>query len=140
MLSTIMMCLSLNVYFEARNQPLEGQIAVTMVVLNRVSDPQYPNDVCSVVFQAKKDSKGNVIRDQCQFSWYCDGKSDQPTDRDAFRWASYVALGTLYGAYNDMTKGATHYHSNTVKPKWALTVEKTVEIGDHLFFKQRRSY
>ena len=140
MINTIMMCLSLNIYFEARNQPLEGQIAVTMVVLNRVADPRYPDKICDVVFQAERDPNGNVIRDRCQFSRYCDGKSDQPTDRDAFRWANYVALGAIYGTYADLTRGATHYHSNTVAPKWAVAADKTVEIGDHSFFKYQGSY
>ena len=53
MINTIMMCLALNIYFEARNQPLSGQIAVTQVVLNRVADSRYPNKVCDVVYQAK---------------------------------------------------------------------------------------
>ena len=140
MINTIMMCLALNIYFEARNQPLSGQIAVTQVVLNRVADSRYPNKVCDVVYQAKKTNSGKIIINKCQFSWFCDGKSDKPKDLDAFRWATYVALNVIYGSYKDNTFGATHYHSKKVNPKWALPQSKTVEIGDHLFFKWQNEY
>lgn len=140
MVNTIIMCLALNIYFEARNQPLPGQVAVTQVVLNRVADPRYPNRICDVIYQAKRTKSGKIIRNKCQFSWYCDGKSDYPTDIDAFRWATYVALSVIYGGHEDNTFGATHYHSNKVSPDWALPENKTAEIGDHLFFKWRGAY
>ena len=48
----------------------------------------YPDDVCGVIYQAKyrENWKGNMIpiRHQCQFSWFCDGKSDEPLDTDTF--------------------------------------------------------
>ena len=55
------MCLALNIFFEARNQSLEGQLAVADVVFNRVRDPRYPDNVCDVVYQAKRTSSGRVI-------------------------------------------------------------------------------
>jgi N-acetylmuramoyl-L-alanine amidase len=140
MINTVMICLALNIYFEARNQPIRGQVAVTQVVLNRVADRRYPDRVCDVVYQAKKNRSGKILINKCQFSWYCDGKSDEPTDMDAFRWAIHVALRVLYGFYPDNTHGATHYHSNEVNPKWAISKNKTVVIGDHLFFKWSDEY
>ena len=74
-------CMAQNIYFEAANQSFAGKIAVGHVVINRVEDLQFPNDVCGVIYQAKTkvNWKGNVvpIRNQCQFSWYCDGLSDE---------------------------------------------------------------
>jgi spore germination cell wall hydrolase CwlJ-like protein len=79
------------------------------------------------------------IRDRCQFSWYCDGKSDDipPYDYEAIHNAFSVAQILLDERITvvDITKGATHYHANYVNPDWAETKEKTVEIDDHIFYK-----
>ncbi len=140
MINAVMMCLALNIYFEARNQPIHGQVAVTQVVLNRVADHRYPDRVCDVVYQAKKNRSGRMIKHKCQFSWWCDGRSDIPKDMDAFRWAYHIALGVMYGVYPDLVRGATHYHSNKVSPEWAKSKEKTAIIGDHLFFRWPNEY
>ena len=77
-------CLARNIYFEAGNQPLAGRIAVAHVTLNRVNDVQFPNTICAVVYQTKWkiNWKGNKVHvlNKCQFSWFCDGKPDKPTD------------------------------------------------------------
>ena len=77
-------CLAQNIYFEAGNQPLAGRIAVGQVTLNRKLDEQFPDSICGVVYQAKMRANWRdeivPIRNQCQFSWFCDGKSDIPTD------------------------------------------------------------
>jgi spore germination cell wall hydrolase CwlJ-like protein len=87
-------CLALNIYFEARSSNLADQAAVADVVLNRVESSKYPGTVCKVVKQARL-WKGNPVRDKCQFSWYCDGKSDTPKDLDAWLNAQYVAYQML---------------------------------------------
>ena len=135
MLTTVIMCLALNIYFEARNQPIDGQIAVTHVVLNRAVATEYPDNICDVVYQAELTESGDIIKRKCQFSWYCDGKSDIPKDLDALRWANYIAINVLYGVWGDPTGGATHYHSKDVSPAWADEKEKTAVIGEHIFFK-----
>ena len=134
-MSAILMCLALNIFFEARNQSLEGQLAVADVVFNRVRDPRYPDNVCDVVYQAKRTSSGRVILNSCSFSWYCDGISDIPRDRDAFRWSQHVALMAVYGGYPDVTGGATHYHTLAVNPKWRIQKVHTRTIGDHIFYR-----
>ena len=75
-------CLAQNIYFESRDQSTIGQIAVAEVTLNRVADPRWPNDVCSVVKQGPtyKWKKTYPIKHRCEFSWYCDGKSDKVKD------------------------------------------------------------
>jgi len=134
-IKSALVCLALNVYFEARNQPVMGQIAVSQVVLNRVRSPAYPDSICAVVKQAKYTRSGKLIRHKCQFSWYCDGKSDQPTDLSAYRWARYIALLVLYRGYPDLVDGATHYHSLSVDPEWNKRKQPLGIIGDHIFFK-----
>ena len=75
LMETATVCLALNIYFEAQNQPVEGQIAVSQVVMNRVRDARFPDEVCKVVKQGAHSKKtGLPLRWRCHFSWYCDGK------------------------------------------------------------------
>ena len=129
-------CLALNIYFESRNQPIEGQVAVSQVVLERVKSKKYPNTVCEVVFQGPTYSwsVNYPIRDRCQFSWYCDGLSDKPKDEIAWLNSLEVAEKVYYGL-TDTVKGATHYHSVKVDPWWAKYKVKIKQIGDHIFYK-----
>ena len=129
-------CLALNIYFESRNQPIEGQVAVSQVVLERVKSKKYPNTVCEVVFQGPTYSwsVNYPIRDRCQFSWYCDGLSDKPKDKIAWLNSLEVAEKVYYGL-TDTVKGATHYHSVKVDPWWAKYKVKVKQIGDHIFYR-----
>lgn len=129
-------CLALNIYFESRNQPIEGQVAVSQVVLERVKSKKYPNTVCEVVFQGPTYSwsVNYPIRDRCQFSWYCDGLSDKPKDQIAWLNSLEVAEKVYYGL-TDTVKGATHYHSVKVDPWWAKYKVKVKQIGDHIFYR-----
>ena len=132
-------CLAQNIYFEAGNQPLAGKIAVSQVVLNRLEHNSYPHTVCGVVYDAKyyENWRGNMLprRNQCQFSWFCDGKSDEPLDTKTWMESLNVALDVIGGSYGDITEGATHYHSVSVNPYWAESLNETVVINDHIFYK-----
>ena len=132
-------CMAKNIYFEAGNQPLAGKVAVAQVVLNRMEHSSYPSDICGVVYQAKwrTNWKGEEVpvRHQCQFSWFCDGKSDEPLDTDTFYESYKVAHDVIMGKYPDITEGATHYHSLYVDPYWADTLNETVQITDHIFYR-----
>ena len=132
-------CLAQNMYFEAGNQPLAGKIAVSQVVINRTQHMNYPTDICGVVYQAKwsENWKGNMIptRNQCQFSWFCDGKSDDPEDSKTWLKCLTLARNILQGEYGDITEGATHYHSVYVNPYWADSLNETVTINEHIFYK-----
>ena len=130
-----LMCLVLNVYFEARNQSPAGQIAVVHVVLNRVKSDQFPDDPCAVVKDAYTYRSGLPQRDRCQFSWYCDGKSDEPTDHAALLKAMRIVADMIKFDVSDPTYGATHYHSVHVSPKWAALKQRIVRIDDHIFYK-----
>ena len=130
MIEMFLTCLALNVYYEARSEPMDGQYAVAHVVLNRVADDSFPDDACKVVKQGYL--KG---RHRCQFSWYCDGKSDNPKDKMSWIVAQVVAYNTLYGYHKDNTHGATHYHATYVSPWWRKHYDKTVAHGSHIFYK-----
>lgn len=133
-------CIAANIYFEARNQPMLGRIAVALVVLNRAEDHRYPDTVCAVVYQGptkpswKDPNKHIPIRHRCQFSWWCDGKKEQITDKDAWNDAVRIAKMTLAG-FPDFTQGSTHYHATYVTPRWATRFLLTYVIGDHVFYR-----
>ena len=133
MISTAVFCIALNVYFEARNEPLIGKVAVAQVVMNRSKDIRFPSDVCDVVTQGE--TIGNFPkRHRCQFSWYCDGLSDDPLNIES--WDSAVAIATWVSGIGlvDVTGGALWYHTVEVSPKWATTDFKI--IGSHKFYSE----
>ena len=137
MLLESLMCLALNVYHESKNQSFIGQVAVAQVVMNRVKDKRYPNNVCAVVKQGLtyKWNTSIPIRNKCQFSWYCDGKSDKPKDKMSMQRAVHVANGVYNGHLDDFVEGATHYHAHYVKPSWAETKTYITRIDDHIFYR-----
>ena len=134
-------CLALNIYHEARSSNLADQAAVADVVLNRVYDTRYPNTVCEVVYQARtkpswKTGEPVPIRNQCQFSWYCDGKDDTPTDQDAWINAQQIAYFMMLDErYRGITQGATHYHATYVSPSWAKDFALIGRIGAHVYYR-----
>ena len=136
-LETALMCMATNIYHEAKNQPMAGQIAVAQVVMNRVNDSRYPDNVCDVVKQGLTYKNGKVVLGKCQFSWYCDGKKDDVNMesekwRNSIRYASMVLTNRIT---LDVTEGATHYHATYVRPAWARTKTKTVRINRHIFYR-----
>lgn len=129
-------CLALNIYFEARGSSLADRAAVANVVMNRVNDRRYPDTICSVVQQGNRDSKGNPVRNECQFSWYCDGKSDVPTDIDMWVESQMLAWYMIEdGKYRGLTEGATHYHATYVSPSWRHDLQLVGRIGEHIFYR-----
>tara|TARA_E500000178_G_scaffold356478_1_gene434684 strand:+ start:749 stop:1273 length:525 start_codon:yes stop_codon:yes gene_type:complete len=137
-----MQCLAMNVYHEARSENLAGKYAVADVVLNRVRDDRYPNSICGVVYQGEhkpswKDPQVLVPkRNRCQFSWYCDGRSDEATEEDAWEESFGIAFKILENnRFRGITEGATHYHTTFVDPYWAPTLQQVGTIGSHIFYR-----
>ena len=134
-------CLAKNIYFEARNEPFAGQFAVALVTLNRVHDSAFPNTICEVVYQGIHHADGFPKRDRCQFSWYCDGASDEVRNQRA--WATVQKTANLamlqYSSIKaeglDYTEGARYYHTYEVNPRWSKTFPKVGRIGDHIFYR-----
>ncbi len=125
-------CLADAIYFEARGEPVRGQIAVAQVVMNRVFSGYYPNTICGVVYQ-------NASRHlACQFTFACDGIPDRVNEPAAWERAKHIARETLDGTYwlNDVGK-ATHYHANWVHPWWVHEMHKLDRIGVHTFYRPR---
>ncbi len=122
-------CLAQAVYFEARGEPYEGQLAVAQVVLNRVQDERYPGNICAVVCE------NETWRHRCQFSFACDGRSDQPKNLAAWIDALKTARLASTGHLRDLTYASTHYHAEYVNPKWAVRFQRTVKIGRHAFYR-----
>tara|TARA_R100000234_G_scaffold112089_1_gene85490 strand:- start:1763 stop:2221 length:459 start_codon:yes stop_codon:yes gene_type:complete len=127
--TTALLCLSANIYFEARGEDIAGQIAIAEVTMNRVSSENYPNDICQVVLQQNSDG--------CQFSWWCDNKPDIVQDDFAFQRAK--ALAEMYlknGEYISVVGGeVTHYHTRNVSPYWKKDFEWVISLGNHIFYR-----
>jgi len=143
-------CLAMNMYHEARGQGSAGLLGVSSVVMNRVKDKRFPNTICEVVHQGPtreswktrqtpdpNDAKFYPIRHRCQFSWWCDGKSDEPKDKKTYQRLLTIAQSIVYNEINfiDITDGATHYHADYVKPAWAKVKTRTTRIGNHIFYR-----
>jgi len=132
MIETALLCLALNMYFEARSEPIAGQIAVAEVTLNRVASPDYPNTICEVVLQ----ERGKT----CQFSWWCDGKSDTPTEPQAFQRSKALAKMMIEdGQYISVVgDDVTHYHAQSVNPYWSDDLGYVQQVGNHIFYAEKK--
>ncbi|ORE94666.1 hypothetical protein ATO13_11341 [Stappia sp. 22II-S9-Z10] len=125
-------CLAQAIYFESRGEPLLGQEAVAQVVINRVKNPAYPDDICGVVFQNRK------WYNRCQFTFACDRIADVVRDPEAWAVAEDIATRYAKGELWLADVGAaTHYHAKSVSPSWANLMRAVKTIGDHTFFMTR---
>jgi len=123
-------CLATAIYFEARGEPVRGQVAVAQVILNRVRSPLFPETICGVVYQGQN-QKG------CQFSFACDGKTDIP--RNDAQWAQAQDISRQITAgelWLPEVGYSTFYHANYVSPYWAGSMSKIDKIGRHIFYKK----
>ena len=134
---TELACMATAIYFDARGEPMVGQVAVAQVIMSRVYDERYPNTICEVVKQGYYYSWNPEIPipDKCQFSFWCDGKPEKIKDEDAYFWATEVADAVMVGTLYDTTQGATHYHAYYVQPSWSKKFTQTVRINDHIFYR-----
>lgn len=130
-------CLAVTLYHEARGEGNAGMLGVANVVINRMHDPRWPDTICEVVSQGPtlKWDVNAPLRNKCQFSFYCDGKSDIPTNQKSFSKAVRIAEDAWY-SYNlsvDITEGSTFYHATSVTPNWPYKYILT--INNHKFYK-----
>jgi len=122
-------CLSEALYFEARGETVKGQFAVAEVIMNRVDSASYPNTVCGVIKQ------GTGKKYQCQFTYTCDGRDEVVHNKAVFDRLGKIARLMIDGASRTLTKGATHYHTKAVNPRWASKFPRTATIGVHHFYR-----
>jgi spore germination cell wall hydrolase CwlJ-like protein len=126
-------CLAEAIYFEARGEPMGGQIAVAQVILNRVEHPAYPETICDVVYQ------NDHLRNRCQFSFACDGKADEIDESEAYADAVVAAKKAMACDPNCREEEggiaeSTHYHASYVAPGWAKKFQRTGAVGQHIFY------
>lgn len=120
-------CIAQTIYHEARGEPEEAQRAIAAVVLNRAADPEFPDTPCDVVRQGG-------VEPPCQFSWWCDGRSDAPAEGDAWIRALVIADEMVENPALDPTEGATYFHNVGVSPKWSTVFDHVATIGEHAFY------
>lgn len=121
-------CLALSMYWEAKAEGARGMQAVGHVVMNRVAHKRFPNSACQVVYDGGE-------KPPCQFSWYCDGKSDKPTEAGNWAEAQRIARLLLTDPPADITRGGLFFHATWMKNPWRIPRTKTVTIGKHVFYK-----
>jgi spore germination cell wall hydrolase CwlJ-like protein len=123
-------CLANAIYFEARSEPVRGQMAVAQVVVNRAFSGFYPEDICGVVYQ-------NANRHlSCQFTFACDGKRKVINERGHWARANRIAKQTLDGQiYVPEVGKSTHYHAAYVRPNWVREMRRMVRYGLHSFYR-----
>ena len=141
-----MVCLAENIYFEARNEPIEGMYAVAFVTMNRVHSGSFPNTICDVVKQKTRVKSIGNSRVVCQFSWYCEPKpkhisQNRLLTKDTNQVYNEILRLSIffyanYERMKDPTRGALFYHADYVNPRWK-NVQKTVQIGRHIFYQDK---
>jgi spore germination cell wall hydrolase CwlJ-like protein len=118
-----MECLANAVYFEARSEPIEGQLAVAEVVLNRASSGRYPTDLCAVITQ------------KAQFSFIRRGRFPN-ADRGSEAWKKAVAIASIarQKLAGNLPSSVLWYHATYVSPKWGKRLTRQTQIGLHIFY------
>ena len=131
--SRALKCLSDAIYYEAANEPDDGQRAVAQVIINRMRHPTYPNSICGVIYQGSERTTG------CQFSYSCDGSMARTPARPAWLRAQRVAMAAITGSVYEPVGMATHYHATYVYPYWAPSLNFLGTIGAHRFYSWKGS-
>ena len=138
-------CMARDIFYEARGEKAMGKAMVGMAVLERTKSPHFPSTVCAVVKQGNVDDYGRKIRNQCSFSWTCDGKYhddnfSEPTKQKEWEQSYIVAKlvmeGKIHVPFN--TRGMTFYHALSVHPTWARDHKEykvVAVVGHHVFYR-----
>ncbi|NIE73439.1 cell wall hydrolase [Pantoea sp. Ap-967] len=125
-------CLARTIYWEAKGADSEDMSAVASVVINRLGHDGFPDTICGVV-------KQGVEHKACQFSWWCDGRSDQVEEPQRYDVAKEIARKALNQQLKDTTGGALYFHDRNVHPDWAKAYRKTAQTQHFLFYKPNQS-
>ncbi len=119
-----MRCLATAVYFESKGEPLEGQLAVAQVILNRRDSNRFANSLCGVVYQ----------RGQFSFTW--DGRPDTPSNSSMWKTVQAIAMIAAADDWREIVPDATHFHATRVRPGWHK-LERVSSVGNHVFYRFR---
>lgn len=121
-------CIAMALYWEARGESERGMIAVGWAILNRANSPDFPATPCEVVHQGGE-------KPPCQFSWWCDGKSDRPTDLSSWTRVRTLATRLVRDPPRDPTRGAVFFHSTAISEPWRRKRTRTARVGNHVFYR-----
>jgi spore germination cell wall hydrolase CwlJ-like protein len=123
-------CLAEVLYYEARGEGRSGQQAIAEVVFHRMNTGNYGHSICAVVYEG-------ASHPGCQFSFTCNGDLTHAKDDTAWQESEALAARILTGEVQlrNATGGATNFHAVSVSPDWAPTLEKTTQIGNHIFYR-----
>ena len=116
-------CLATAVYFESRGEPIEGQLAVADVVINRAASGRYPSDWCGVVKQ------------KAQFSFVRNGQFPGIYDMAAWQTAVGVARTAMLNLAREVPNDVLWYHADYVAPNWRHGLQQVEQIGAHIFYR-----
>ena len=118
-------CLATAVYFEARGESLDGQLAVAQVVMNRAASGRYPASWCAVVKQP------------AQFSFVHRGGGFPAVNEGCAQWARAQAIARIAakGLMSRVASDVLWYHANYVAPSWGHRLNRVSQIGAHIFYR-----
>ena len=116
-------CLATAVYFESRGEPIEGQLAVADVVMNRAASGRYPSDWCG------------VIKQKAQFSFVHGGQFPAIYDASAWQTAEAVARTAILNLAREIPGDVMWYHADYVAPNWRHALQEVEQIGAHIFYR-----
>lgn len=119
-----MRCLAVAVYYESKGEPLEGQLAVAQVILNRRDSGRFASSICGVVYQ----------RGQFSFTW--DKRPDRPANSEMWRAAQAIAVIAATDDWREIVPQATHFHARRVSPGWNR-LQRVSAVGNHVFYRMR---
>jgi len=114
-------CLATAVYWESKGEPLDGQLAVAQVILNRVEDGRFGRSICAVVKAPK------------QFSFVRGGALPAPVSKEQWKTAQAIASIALADAWHEIVPDATHFHATRVSPGWKM--RRVASVGNHVFYR-----
>lgn len=120
-------CMSEAIYFEARDQPIDGQAAVAVTILNRVNSSRFPNTICGVIHQYKQFSytlKPLQERNKAL-------RSNNTIDKVSLDLSVKVALQAVSGGFDGMHESTHYYNPSLANPKWAKSFKYSFLIHDH---------
>ncbi|WP_417320249.1 cell wall hydrolase [Erythrobacter aureus] len=123
-LSEELQCLAGAVYFESRGEPLEGQLAVAKVIMNRAEDRRWPSSYCAVVYQ------------RSQFSFVKNGRMPRiKTGSAAWKRAQAIARIAHRGLWDSSAEDAVYFHAKYVRPGWSRRKVAVATIDTHVFYR-----
>jgi spore germination cell wall hydrolase CwlJ-like protein len=127
-LDNAFICLARTIYWETKGEDDAGMQAIASVVMNRLGHDGFPQTVCAVVQQGQEQGS-------CEFSWWCDGRSDDVEEEEPYERAKEIARQALNGELHDTTDGALYFHHRGVNPYWSDDYTRLTEVGGHIFYK-----